>query len=389
MREGRFRYVWLAMTCLSLLQCRKPYNPPAIKASDHILAIDGFINTTPFGVTTMTLTRSVSLTDSVPILPELNAEVMIRSSNGASFPLLDTGVNGVYISNQLTLDPGLQYQIIVATSDGNKYQSDLVTPKLSTPIDSLTWGLVNDPSLNTQALNIYVNTHDVTGNTRYYRWDYVETWQHEAPMQTYWGLNNGLEYAIAPIESTFDCWTTGHSSSIILGSSITLSADVISHAQVTTFAKNDPKMDIEYSMLIRQYPLDFNAYTYWLTIQKNSQSLGGLFDVQPSQIVGNFHSTTHPTDPAVGWVSACSVQELRTFISNKSLPGWKSNPTLNCPIKIIPSDPSNALIWNYTDTAYQLWYFVSGPPPTLKITYKDCLDCRYQGGTNIKPPFWP
>ena len=389
MRVERIPYLFILMICLTMFRCRKPYNPPAIKASNHILAADGFINTTPFGVTTITLTRSLNLTDTIPILPELGAQVMIQSSDGNAFPLVDTGMTGVYISNQLTLDTSLQYRLSVATIDGNRYQSDLVKPKASPPIDSLTWAIVNDPALGTQALNIYVNAHDANGNTRYYRWDYLETWQHESPMQTYWGLNNGLEYPISPSESTYDCWTTAHSTSIILASSVTLTADVIDHAQVAVFAQNDPKMDIEYSMLIHQYPLDFNAYTYWLTIQKNSQSLGGLFDIQPSQILGNFHSITHPTDPAVGWISASSVQEIRLFIDNHSLPGWKSNPSSNCPVKEIPSNANNSLIWEYPDTAYQLWYFVSGPPPTLKITYKDCLDCRFQGGTNIKPPYWP
>ena len=209
-------------------------------------------------------------------------------------------------------------------------------------------------------------------------------------MQTSWGLNNGLEYPIDPSESTFNCWTTGNSNTIILASSVTLGSDVISHALVTGFAKNDPKMDIKYSMLIRQYPLDLDAYKYWLTVQKNSQSLGGLFDVQPSQINGNFHCVTVPTNTALGYVSACSVRELRMFIDNRSLPGWKSSPGYNCPIKDIPTDPNNFAIWNYPDTAYQLWYYVSNfpAPPTMKITYKNCLDCRIQGGTNIKPPFW-
>jgi hypothetical protein len=239
-------------------------------------------------------------------------------------------------------------------------------------------------------VNIYANAHDVTNNTRYYRWDYVETWQHQSVMQTYWGLNNGLEYPIDPSESTFNCWTTGYSNTIILASSITLGSDVISHALVTGFAKNDPKMDIRYSMLISQYPLDLDAYKYWLTVQKNSQSLGGLFDVQPSQINGNFHCISIPTNTALGYISACSVQELRKFIDNRSLPGWKSNPGFECPIKDIPTDPNNFAIWNYPDTAYQLWYFVSNFPasPIMKITYKNCLDCRIQGGTNIKPPFW-
>ncbi len=388
MRERRLSSILIAGMILTMVMCRKPYVPSAIRASNHFLAVDGFINTGPFSSSTITLTRSLNLLDSVPDIPELNAQVLIRSSNGASFPLIDTGGNGIYVSTLLTLDLGQQYQLSVKTNDGNQYLSDPVTPKTSAPIDSLTWELVEDPVAGTEVVNIYVNTHDPTNNTRYYRWDYVETWQHQAVMQTYWGLKNGLEYPIDPSESTFNCWSTGNSNTIILGSSVTLSADVISHAPITSFIKDDPKMDVEYSSLVRQYPLDFEAYKYWLTVQKNSQSLGGLFDVQPSQINGNFHSITNPSDPVLGYVSACTVQEQRVFISNRSLPGWKSNPTINCPIKDIPSDPNNALIWNYSDTAFQLWYFVSGPPPLLKITHKDCLDCRFQGGTNIKPPFW-
>ena len=65
--------------------CRKPYEPPAIKASNHFLAVDGFINTGTIAVTTITLTRSLNLLDSVPILPELNAQVSIQSGNGPHF----------------------------------------------------------------------------------------------------------------------------------------------------------------------------------------------------------------------------------------------------------------------------------------------------------------
>ena len=55
-------------------------------------------------------------------------------------------------------------------------------------------------------------------------------------------------------------------------------------------------MDVRFSTLVRQYPLDQEAYNYWLTVQKNSQSLGGLFDLQPSQIRGNIHGVTNPND---------------------------------------------------------------------------------------------
>jgi Domain of unknown function (DUF4249) len=388
MHVGHTKKFLVIISLMSTIMCRKPYEPPAIKASNHFLAVDGIINIGSQASTSIQLTRSVSLLDSIPYLPELNAQVVIKSSTGAAYPLVDTSSSGIYVSGQLDLDPTLQYQVAVTTNDGNTYLTDLVTPKAAPPIDSITWELVEDATAGTQAVNIYANAHDPTNNTRFYRWDYTETWQHASALETFWGLKNGLMYPISPDESTHNCWNSGHSQTILLGTTITLSSDVMSHAAIAHFLKNDPKMDIDYSILIRQYPLDQTAYNYWITVQKNSQSLGGLFDLQPAQITGNFHSVSNPANPALGFVSASTIQEARLFISNGSLPGWQSDPQANCPIKIIPTDPNNYAIWNYPDTSYQLWYFVSGPPPTGKITYKSCLDCRYQGGSNIKPSFW-
>jgi hypothetical protein len=388
MWAGRLKYFLLAGIVLSSLMCRKSYEPPAIKASNHFLAVDGFINTGSFSTTTINLSRSLNLLDSIPNLPELNAQVQIQSANGAVFPLTDTGFNGTYVSAQLSLDPIQKYQLSVTTSDGNKYLSDLVMPQSSPPIDSLNWEVVPDPSTGTERVNIYANAHDQTNNTRYYRWDYTETWQHHSNLETFWGLKDSLEYPIFPDESTYNCWSSDSSASIILGTSIALSSDVISRALVASFLQNDLKLDVDYSILVRQYPLSFEGYRYWLTVQKNSQSLGGLFDLQPSQIDGNIHSVTNLNDPVLGYISASSVQQKRLFISNKSLPGWQSAQPYDCPIDIVQSNPGNPLVWSYPDPRYQLWYYVSGPPPLMKITYKECLDCRFQGGVNVKPPYW-
>jgi hypothetical protein len=70
-------------------------------------------------------------------------------------------------------------------------------------------------------------------------------------------------------------------------------------------------MDIGSSFLFRQYPLTEQGYTYWLTVQKNSQSLGGLFDLQPAQIKGNLHCITNSANPVIGFISASTVQEKR------------------------------------------------------------------------------
>jgi hypothetical protein len=373
------------MMCI-LVRCRKPYDPPAIKASNHFLAVDGVINTGANSSSRFVLSRSRNLQDSVTDLPELGAQFYIQNTSGASFPLIDTGGNGIYVSAPLNLDPNQQYHVSVTTIDGNKYASDAVSPKSSPAIDSLNWELAHDASLGSDVVNIYVNSHDPANNTHYYRWDYIETWEHHSTYQSFWGLKDNLEHGLFPSETTYYCWSTGFSTSIILGTSITLSADVISQAKIATFAKDDPRMDIKYSVLVRQYPLDFEAYNYWLNVQRNSQSLGGLFDVQPAQLNGNIHSVTNPKDPVFGYITASSVSEQRIFISNNSLPGWQSNPPINCPIKIIgPPDPNNTLYWSYPDTSFQLYYYSSG---AMVITRKECLDCRYQGGTIVAPAFW-
>lgn len=377
----------IVIAIFSIVMCRKAYEPPAIKASSHILAIDGVINVGANSTTQFVLTRSRSLLDSVTDMPELGANVMIQSATGASYPLIDTGANGFYISQPLNLDPGQKYQLAVTTEEGSKYLSDLVVPKISAPIDSVNWELIQDPSFGTEVVNVYVNSHDPTNSTKFYRWDYLETWMHLSTYETFWALGPGsLEYGLFPSQTTHTCWSTALSTSIYLGTTITLSSDVISQIKVATITKDDPKMDIRYSMLVRQYPLDQQAYTYWLNVQKNSQSLGGLFDLQPGQLPGNIHGVTNPKDPVVGYISACTIGEKRIFISNEQLPGWKSNLSVNCPVKMaIPPDLNNIVYWNNPDTTLQLYYYSGG---IMLITYKSCLNCTYQGGTLVKPDFW-
>ena len=386
--SGLLKYIFIAIVIFPAMMCRKPFDPPAIKAANHFLSVDGVINTGANSSSSFILSRSRSLTDSDINLPELGALVLIKTVAGISYPLIDITAKGVYSSDPLSLDASQKYQLSITTIDGNKYVSDLVTSKASAPIDSLNWKLMNDPALATDVVNVYANTHDPAGNSRYYRWDYIETWQHRSVYQSFWALdsNTYLEHGLFPSQTSYNCWSTGNSTSIIVGTSITLSADVISQARIATFIKDDLKMDVEYSMLVRQYPLDYLAYKYWLNVQTNSQTLGGLFDVQPAQLAGNIHGVTNPKDPVVGYVSACSIAELRLFINNNDLPGWKSNFGLNCPVKPgFPADPNNVLYWNNPDTSVQLYYYSGGQ---MEITFKECLDCRYQGGTLTQPLFW-
>jgi hypothetical protein len=372
-----------------MFSCRKLYNPPAIAGNNHFLAVDGFIQTGVNASSTFTLTRSRDLTDTIPTIPELGAQVSIKGSDGSSYSLQDYTGTGIYISSAANLDSTISYQLAINTSDGKKYLSDLVPSKTAPPIDSVTWELDIDPTTQLPTANVFVNAHDPTNNTRYYRWDYLETFKHDAVYDAPWGEANGLIFPFPPGGSTYECWSTLPSTNILLGTSIALSQDVITHVPIASYGMNDPKMDIGNSILVRQYPLTLDEYNFWLTVQKNSQSLGGLFDLQPAQISGNIHCITNPNDPALGYISASTVQVKRIYISNKSLPGWKSNPFINCPQVSVLQDQLNLLVYNYPDTSYGPYHFGGDFTVYLVVAPKSCLDCRYQGGTNIKPDFWP
>ncbi len=293
---------------LTMLSCRKIYNPPMVKGNDHFLTVDGFIYVGTGVTSTINLTRSVNLGEPGQPRPELFAQVTLQSSDGNAYDLIDNDESGNYGTAVLNLDSTIQYRLAITTSDGSKYLSDYVSAKQAPPIDSLSWELVFDPITQQQAVNLYVHAHDPTNSTRYYRWDFLETYKHFSTFKTVWGDSNGMVYPLPVPYSTHTCWSTYPSIEILIGTTVTLSQDVISHIRIANFQQNDPILDVGCSFLVRQFPLTEQGYLYWLNVQKNSKTLGGLFDEQPSQINGNLHCMTNPAIPVIGFISASTVQ---------------------------------------------------------------------------------
>ena len=362
--------------------CKKKYDPPAIAAANNYLVVDGFIDANPNESTTIILSRTKKLSDTTSqTMSELNAKVFIISKNGSSFPLFDAANSGNYMSASLNLNSSDQYGVKIITSDGHQYISDFVPVKKSPPIDSLTW--TQDSSLT-----VYLYTHDVNNSSVYYKWNFVETWEHFSPVQTFWVQNNGIISYADTTNQTDSCWTTANSTSIITGTSVSLSQDVISKAPITTIPRNDVKIKARYSILINQIPLTVDAYNYWSLIQKNSQELGTLFDPQPSQLTGNIHPINNPNEAVIGYVTAATTTQKRIFVKNNQLNNWDSRINYNqCSTKIIPTDPLNTFAYNYADTSFAPWYF-TGFQPLLYITKKTCIDCREYGGVTTRPSFW-
>jgi hypothetical protein len=80
-----------------------------------------------------------------------------------SFRLHSRG-SGIYGIDTLSLNPAAQYRLRINASDGEQYLSDYVPYVATPPIDSISW------VYNSAGFNIYANTHDPSGNIRYFQW---------------------------------------------------------------------------------------------------------------------------------------------------------------------------------------------------------------------------
>ncbi len=380
----KLRYKYSLMIVLLLfaitVTCRKPYLPDALVKSDNYLVVDGIINTSPGGVTTILLSRTKNLTDTVVSIPESGAQVTIQDAAGSMYHLSEQGTAGTYASSPLFLNNNTQYRLLITTSSNKKYASDLVTTRVTPPIDSVSW--VQD----TIGVHVYANTHDPSNNTRYYRWQYVLTFEYQSQLETPWGLSGNTIYVRDFNNLIHICYNTINSTRVLLGTSAALSQDVISLAKLLTIPQNDSIIAYRLSINVKQFALTQQCYGYWQIIQKNSEQLGTLFDLQPSQLEGNIHSLSNSIEPVVGFVSAGTMEEKRIFISKADVIDWVPPPGgYNCVIRSTPTNPIDFSIWSYPDPTYIPWYFSGG---SLNVAKKECLDCRLSGGTTTKPSFW-
>ncbi len=380
-----------------LFGCREKYIPPQIAANANYLVVDGVIASND--TTVIKLSRTTKLSNGAVAQAEAGAKVTVESDANASYVIKETKTKGTYSSGApLVLNPTAKYRlrIITNTNTHATYLSDFVPVKDSPPIDSIGY------SLPTNGLHIYANAHDATGNTRYYRWSYVETWNFHANfdseyIETY---NRWINFRTLA-QGIFSCWASNASTDVVLASSAKLTQDVIYQAPITIVPSPSQKISVKYSILVKQYALTQDAFNFWQLLKKNTEQLGSIFDAQPSSITGNIHNIADNTEPVLGYISAGSVQQKRIFVDNTVLPtGWgRENPLPGCAIDSlypiyppIPPPPPGAL------TVTQIYYnaylaLTPNVPKPGDTTFwfgarPACADCTLKG-TNKKPFFWP
>jgi hypothetical protein len=376
----------LFVLVMMLWQCTQKYVSPYIAPPTGYLVVEGYISGN--GPTQFNLSRTIPLPGDTAIPMETGATVQVEG-NDQSVYLLTEQSPGIYIADTLPLHPAVTYRLRITTASGIAYLSDFVPFKPTPPIDSISW------ISNSTGVEIYANTHDPANATRYYQWEYDETWEYhsaEASLYEYDGDTTPvMVISRPPANMIYTCWHNDSSTNIILGSSAKLAADVIYLQPLNLIPRGSQQLSVLYSILVRQYALTDSGYSYLSLMQQNTESLGNIFDPTPSPLTGNIHCLTNASTPVIGYISAGTVQQQRIFISDQQVPEWGYRFACTRPDEIVPLDTTYLIDYFYYGGFIPVDQYIDpmGDFAGWLANSPSCIDCRVQGGITQEPSFWP
>ena len=372
---------------LAYVSCRKPYEPPVGTINSNLLVVEGFINTGSDS-TIIKLSRTVPIAEKGTTKPELRAQLVVESESNATYVLRELK-GGTYGAAPLGLDPNQKYRLRITTTDGSSYLSDFVESKVSPLIDSISWVAKDD------GVQIYSNTHDDAKKSVYYRWEYDETWEFTAKYASLFIAEaNGLNVRNQETQNIYRCWGNNNDGTVVLGSSEKLEKDVIYLNPIAFIPGDSEKLMAKYSVVVKQYALTKEAFDFWQTLKKNTESLGSIFDAQPSQLTGNIKNVNNPEEPVLGYISAGIVQQKRIFIAKAELPNWKTKYPYTCIADTVlyenykPNGPLD-VYWEKSLGLIPIDFAINNEGKEVGYVgaTPSCADCTIRG-INKRPEYW-
>ena len=375
---------------LLALSCIEPYDPIVGQDASNMLVVDGFINASD-QTATVRLSHSQPVSDSGSASPETKATVTIDTSTGVSY-LLSEKETGEYKLDGIAVDKNAYYTLHVKTLSGSEYISDTIRIRTTPLIDSLGFTI----SPNRSLLSVHVNTHDPKRLTRYYSWDFEETYEYNAPDSSEYKFIKKQAIPRTLEESVFTCWRTERPTTISIGTSVKLTEDVIYRHSLALIPKGSPKLSVRYSVLVKQRAVSELEYTFLDHLRKTTETLGGIFGTTPEAVLGNIHSVSDNNEPVLGYFSGAEISTKRFFIEYMDMPDYfrtlRSNAgcsyELTCPIFPDPVVPAKLFCLTLEDLSDDDIIIRIVDENFYIFTSAECGDCRFHGGTTTRPDFW-
>lgn len=328
---------------------------------------------------------------------EKGALVTIKDDLGVTYLFKEQ--DGVYLSEtEFQAMPDRIYTLEINTEDGKVYQS--ANEKLTTEnqIESITPTVTTDRDKG-RGVQIKVNSYDPNNTSKYYRYEYEETYKIIAPK---W---NTHKLVVLPEPKKLDvilntsdtriCYSTKKSNDIILTSTTDLNEDRVNF-QVRFISDQNYIISHRYSILVKQYIQNLESYTFRKTMKEIASSASILSPKQPGFINGNIKCISNSDEKAIGFFEVSSVSSKRMFFNYSDLFPDEAIPPYftNCdsqeftfcfePNDICKGNDLISLISNNRVSYLSKTYL---EPIVYFMTHVECGDCTSFSSNEI-PPFW-
>jgi hypothetical protein len=327
----------------------------------------------------------------------LDCAISIFDDQGNEFKMEEykVGEYRVWMDREYLI-PGNSYKVSIVTPAGVEIVSDFDRMPSCPEVDSIYYEredvLTSNPEEPRKGLQFYIDMHGNANDSRYYRWEMIETWEYHAKHAKTYYYNGAYGRLLPPDSSTFCCWKSLKVDDIFTLSTKNLTDNHYTQLPLHYVDNQSSRLEHGYSLLIKQFAISAEAYDYWDRLQTNTAGEVGLYEQQPIHVTGNLHNNSNSNNEVLGFFSATSVKEKRIFVENINI----EFDYLGCiEIKIdvqqwgdIFADPE---LWpayyhrvrEYSGAPVNAWelipYWLTGL----------CIDCTVEGGTTIKPDFWP
>lgn len=410
----RNKHIILLFTVLLFFnKCVEPYEN-ATQNFEDILIVEATL-TDDNNYQKVKLSRTYRLEDN-DIINESNANVRIVDDLQNEY-LFQESTSGTYVSSiKFAARVDRTYQLKITTSAGKKYES--TKTKLTSA--STNFNIKAEKHTNEEGeegIIILANSIDPTGNSKYYRFTFEETYKVIAP---YWSPIDafGVSYLPTTVPTTTypfyhevytlprtkeekTCYGTNYSNVILQEETNKFIEDRVVDYPVLFISKKEFKITHRYSILVHQRVQSFNAYSFYATLNKLSNQSNVFSQNQPGFINGNLYSLDNQEERVLGFFEVSSSLSDRVFFNFEDFFPNDPKPEYITDCDVITPDLDDRSLFGSPEFSplIQLLYFQGfkfvdfNPPITpfhnnpYKIVKKECGDCTNLG-SNIKPDFW-
>lgn len=379
---------------ISVSSCIDPFHLE-LEDYESLLVVEAMI-TDEHASHTIKLSRSYQDVNASPV-PVAHAEVSVHDELGVitTFNELEPG-SYKSDSTLFTGRIGGTYTLHILTEDGLEYISDRCSMSEVPPIDSIYYeldtDLIENGEVEEEGLRIYLDTDNPDEAGQYFRWEFEEVWKFRVPYPKFHEDLGYREYKTKQVENDI-CWKYEGSKQIYIHSAVNENSEPISRMPIHFIASDKSNRLLkQYSILVRQYSLSQEEFSFWKNLKEITESGGDIFEKQPFPIEGNIHCTNNAHSKVLGYFQVSAVQNKRMYIT-KSQVNELDLPAYEYPCEriIYPNRVLHQRLYdNLLKDGYVLFWVEEndfGLPEKWHFTSTECADCSLTGNPG-RPDFW-